>query len=74
MIPGLCFMAIVVALILAQVDWLLPGPFWLRFALLGSAVLCGCLVYVVSLWLFGVREIQQVWTMFTTKLNLFRKG
>ena len=74
MIPGLCFMAIVVVLILGQVNWLLPGPFGIRFVLLGSAVLCGCLVYVASLWIFGVKEIQQVWTMFTTRLIAFRKG
>jgi hypothetical protein len=62
-------MAIVVVLLLGQVNWLLPGSFGLRFALLGSAVLCGCLVYVASLWLFGVREIQQVWAMFTRRLS-----
>lgn len=72
MIPGLCFMAIVVVMILGQVNWLLPGSFGMRFVLLGSAVLCGSLVYVASLWIFGVKEIQQVWTMFVNRT--FRKG
>ncbi len=70
MIPGLCLMAVTVALILGQVDWLVSGPFWLRFALLGFAVLSGCLVYVVGLWMFGVKEIQQVWALFAKKLSL----
>ena len=69
MIPGLCLMAIVVALMLGQVDWMTRGPFGSRFVLLGSAVFCGCLVYVVSLWLFGVKEIQQAWAIFAKKLS-----
>ena len=70
MIPGLSLMAVVVALILAQVDWLIPGAFGLRFALLGFAVLSGGLVYVISLWLFGVKEIQQAWAILAKKLSI----
>jgi putative peptidoglycan lipid II flippase len=70
MVPGLCLMTVVVSLLLAQVDWLTPGPFVTRSAWLGSAVLCGCLVYVVSLWMFGVKEIKQAWAMLAKKLSL----
>lgn len=70
MIPGLFLMAVVVALILDQVDWLIPGAFGLRFALLGFAVLSGGLVYVISLWLFGVKEIQQAWAILAKKLSI----
>ena len=69
MVPGLCLMTVVVTLLLAQVDWLTPGPFVMRFALLGSAVLCGCLVYAASLWLFGVKEMQQAWAMLAKRLS-----
>ena len=75
MIPGLCLMAVTVFLILGQVDWLISGSFWPRFVLLGFAVLCGCLVYVVGLWMFGVKEIQQAWALFAKKLSLpYREG
>ena len=70
MIPGLCLMTVTVALILGQVDWLISGSFWPRFALLGLAVFSGCLVYVVGLWMFGVKEIQQAWALFAKKLSL----
>ncbi len=70
MLPGLSLMTVVVALILGQVDWLTPGSFVMRFALLASAVFCGCLVYAVSLWLFGVKEMQQAWAMLAKKLGL----
>ena len=67
-LPGLCCMSLLVALILGQADWLAAGPFWPRFALLGAAVTSGCLVYAVGLWLFGVREMQQAWSMLTERL------
>lgn len=73
MIPGLCVMTLVVALILGQVNWLVPGHFWSRFAVLGSAVLCGCLIYAVSLWIFGVKEMQQAWTMLAGKFSSVRR-
>ncbi len=69
MIPGLTFMGLTVTLMLGQVDWLIPGRFWPRFALLGSAVLFGGMVYVVSLWLLGVKEIQQAWTILTRRFS-----
>ncbi len=74
MIPGLCLMTVVVVLILGQADWLIPGQFWSRFALLGSAVFCGSMVYLVSLWLFGVREMQQAWAMLANRLSSAPKG
>ena len=69
MVPGLSLMAIVVTLILGQADWLTQGAFASRFVLLSSAVICGGLVYVASLYLFGVKEIQQVRTMVLSKLS-----
>lgn len=69
MIPGLTFMGLTVTLMLGQVDWLIPGRFWPRFALLGSAVLFGGIIYVVSLWLLGVKEIQQAWTILTRRFS-----
>ena len=73
-IPGLCSMAIVVSLILGQADWLTTGPFMMRLVVLCAAVLSGSLVYVIGLWLFGVSEIKQVWSMIIGRLLLPRKG
>jgi len=73
-IPGLCAMAIVVSLILSQADWLTAGPFMMRLVVLCAAVLSGSLVYVIGLWVFGVREIKQVWSMIAGRLLLPRKG
>jgi len=73
-IPGLCFMSIVVLLILGQTDWLTAGPFLMRFMLLFTAVLLGFLAYVTGLWVFGVREIKQVWSMIAGRLPFSRKG
>jgi putative peptidoglycan lipid II flippase len=69
-LPALCLMGVVVALMLGQVDWLSKGPFWSRFALLGSAIFSGSLVYAVCLWLFGVKEVKQVWALLAKKLSL----
>jgi putative peptidoglycan lipid II flippase len=75
MLPGLGMMAFIVVLFIDQVDWLTPGPFAVRFVLLGSAVAAGGLIYVASLWLLGVNEMRQAWTMFTDKFTRsFRKG
>ena len=70
MIPGLLAMVLLVSILLAQVNWLVPGSFWLRFSLLGSSVLCGCLVYAAGLWLCGVKEMQQAWGILAQKLSL----
>jgi putative peptidoglycan lipid II flippase len=72
MIPGLFIMAAVVSMILGQVDWMSQGPFGSRFASLGVAVLSGCLVYVISLWIFGVKEIQQAWSILADRFS--RRG
>jgi len=75
MIPGLVLMAVVVSLLLNQVDWTIAGSFWARLGLLGSSVACGALVYAVSLRVCGVREISQAWALFAKKLSLpFRQG
>jgi putative peptidoglycan lipid II flippase len=75
MVPGLCLMAVVVLMIVNQVDWLAPGSFWARFGLLGFAVIGGSLVYAAGLWCFGVKEIQQLWSLFAKKFHLFsRRG
>ncbi len=73
-IPGLCFMSIVVAMILGQADWLAVGPFLPRFALLSTAVVSGCLVYLVGLRIFGVREVQQAWSMIGGRLSFSKKS
>jgi len=64
----------VVSLILGQADWLTTGPFMMRLVVLCAAVLSGSLVYVIGLWVFGVREIKQVWSMIIGRLLLPRKG
>jgi hypothetical protein len=69
MIPGLVLMAVVVFMLLGQVDWMIAGSFWARLGLLGSSVVCGALVYAVSLRVCGVREISQAWTLFARKLS-----
>jgi putative peptidoglycan lipid II flippase len=60
MLPGLVVMTVVVALLLGRVDWMVVGPFGSRFALLAVAVVSGGALYLVSLWLFGVREARQL--------------
>ena len=72
-VPGLCFMCIVATLVLRQADWLTVGPFLPRFALLGVAVLSGSFVYAACLWVFGVREIKQVWSLLAGRLPSPRK-
>jgi putative peptidoglycan lipid II flippase len=75
MLPGLGMMAFIVILFINQVDWLTPGPFGARFVLLGSAVAAGGLVYVASLWLLGVNEMRQAWTMLADRFaRSSRKG
>ncbi len=69
MIPGLLVMAAVVSMIIGQVDWMTRGPFGPRFLSLGAAVLSGTLVYLFSLWIFGVKEIQQAWSLLTDRLS-----
>lgn len=63
MLPALLLMASVVFVILARVDWLVPGAFAYRAALLAACVICGALVYVVTLWLSGVNEIKKAWQL-----------
>lgn len=70
MIPALVLMTLVVSLLLGQVDWMIAGSFWARLGLLGFSILCGCLVYAGALWLCGVKEMQQAWTIFAKKLSL----
>jgi putative peptidoglycan lipid II flippase len=75
MLPGLCLMALLVVLFIRQTDWLTPGPFGVRFALLGSAVAAGGLVYVASLWLCGVDEMRQAWTLLADRVaRALRRG
>jgi putative peptidoglycan lipid II flippase len=69
MIPGLVVMALVVSMLLGQVNWMIPGDFWIRLGLLGSSVVCGALVYAVSLRVCGVAEIAQAWALFAKKLS-----
>jgi putative peptidoglycan lipid II flippase len=69
MIPGLLVMAAVVSMIIGQVDWMTRGPFGTRFLSLGAAVLSGTLVYLFSLWIFGVKEIQQAWSLLTDRFS-----
>jgi len=69
MIPGLVLMAVVVSLLLGQVDWMVAGSFWARLGLLGASVVCGALVYAVSLRVCGVREISQAWALLAKKLS-----
>ena len=69
-LPGLFCMTVVAALLLGRADWLTTGAFWPRFALLGAAVTSGRLVYAVGLWLFGVREMQQAWSLLADRLSL----
>ena len=70
MLPGLVLMAVVVSMLLGQVNWLIAGSFWARLGLLGATVFCGALVYAVSLRVCGVREISQAWDLFAKKLSL----
>jgi putative peptidoglycan lipid II flippase len=70
MIPGLVLMSLLVSFLLGQVDWMVAGSFWSRLGLLGFSVLCGCLVYAGTLWLCGVKEMQQAWALFARKLTL----
>jgi putative peptidoglycan lipid II flippase len=72
-LPGLLCMAIVVALMLGQIDWLTDGPFLPRFALLCAAVVSGAMIYAAGLWVFGVREIQQAWSMIAGRLPFARR-
>jgi putative peptidoglycan lipid II flippase len=67
-IPGLCVMSLVVIIILTQVDWLETGTFLYRLANLASAVILGGLAYAASLWFMGVKEMQQVWSLVSSKL------
>jgi putative peptidoglycan lipid II flippase len=69
MIPGLCLMAVVVIFLIGQVDWMTPGPFGTRFVLLASAVFGGGLVYAASLWMFGVKEVQQAWSLLAKRVS-----
>ena len=74
MLPGLGMMAFIVVLFIGKVDWLTPGPFGARFALVAGTVAAGGLVYFASLWLFGVHEMRQAWTMAIDRLaRRFRK-
>ena len=68
MIPALLAMAIVVNLLLTRVEWLLPGEFLPRLAVLVAAVACGGLVYLIGLWLSGVKEMRQAWDFVTEKI------
>lgn len=68
MIPGLVVMSVSVYMVLNQVDWLVPGTFLLRLALLSAAILLGGLIYFVSLSLFGVKEVQQVLELIKRRL------
>jgi putative peptidoglycan lipid II flippase len=75
MLPGLGMMSFIVVLFIDQVDWLTPGPFGARFVLLGCAVAAGVLVYVASLWVFGVNEMRQAWAMVADRFaRPFRQG
>ncbi len=69
MIPGLLVMVVVVRLFLSRADWLVPGEFLPRLILLAAAVVCGGVVYLVSLWLCGVKEMRQAWSLFAAKLS-----
>jgi putative peptidoglycan lipid II flippase len=69
MLPGLIVMAAVVAIILNQVNWLAPGAFWMRFGILGCAVVSGALAYGISLWICRVDEMRKAWEIVTTKLS-----
>lgn len=69
MVPGLGLMAVVVSLVIGQVDWLSAGSFWLRFGFLGSAVILGMLAYALGLWLFKVQEMQKAWEMIISKFT-----
>jgi hypothetical protein len=57
-------------MLIGQVDWLTPGPFTVRFLLLGAAVVAGGLVYVASLWLLGVKEMRQAWAIVANRFSL----
>ncbi len=70
MLPGLGLMTFVVVQLIGQVDWLIPGSFAMRLMLLGATVVVGGLIYVVSLWLFGVKEMRQAWTMIANRFLL----
>ena len=75
MLPGLVVMAVVVSMLLGQVDWHIAGSFWARLGLLAFSVLSGCLIYAGGLWLCGVSEMQQACALFAKKLSLSsRKG
>ncbi len=70
MLPGLGLMAFAVVLLLGQVDWLTPGSFAVRLMLLGTTVAAGGLIYVASLWLLGVKEMRQAWTLIANRFSL----
>jgi len=75
MIPGLVLMTLVVNGFLDQIDWLNPGSFWISFVVLGSAVVCGALIYIACLWILGVKEMRQAWALFADRLpHTFRRG
>lgn len=75
MLPGLGLMALVVAILIGQVDWLTPGPFGVRVALLGTAIVAGGLIYAASLWVLGVKEMHQIWSIVANRFSFFhRKG
>lgn len=69
LIPGLVLMTVVVNLLLSQVNWMVTGSFWGRLVLLGCAVTSGGLVYLASLWFFGVKEMRQAWAMFAGRFK-----
>ena len=63
LLPGLLAMTLLVLWLLSLVDWLVPGIFLLRFALLIAAVTAGGLIYVLVGWWLGVTEIRQAWEL-----------
>ena len=69
MLPGLFFMSCTVFLILGQTNWLIAGPFWSRLALLFAAILLGGVVYAAGLWVCGVKEIHNAWTIIVRRVN-----
>ncbi|MEJ2471966.1 MAG: murein biosynthesis integral membrane protein MurJ [Desulfuromonadales bacterium] len=72
-LPAAIIMSLVVLVVLAQADWLTPGPFLARLALLTGGVGIGVLVYAVTLWVFGVREIHQAWGLLRERI-MRRRG
>lgn len=68
LLPGLLGLLLAVRLILNHVDWLSPGAFPERAALLAAAVAGGGLVYLFGAWLCGVKEMRQAWTLLVDRL------